>query len=137
MIDIHNKHTSMKISISLPAVKKHIGKVCIAGAVVISVLLAAFPFARLTLGFIDSLQFLYFVLLVGGVAGTFALYRAKNQPWIFIVASSAALLNYFFAFVLASSLGAYVTSLVLIAVLVWNIFLDRAPDAPAGGFPQD
>lgn len=125
----------MKFQLPVDTIRKHMTKITLVGAVIISVWLASSRVLLITLPYLESLQFVHFVLLIASVGGIFFLYRRKNQPWIFIIATTSALFNYFFVFVLGSTFGVYITAVGLLVVLVWNVILDRTSDVAPELFP--
>lgn len=105
--------------------KKHIAKIGIAGAVVMSLILVNMNIV--VVPYIASLQFLHFLFMIAAAGGAFYVYKTKDKPWILIITTTAAIFNYFFTYDLVTKTGVFITDILFLAALGWNIILDVEP----------
>lgn len=133
------KKRSQKIlqGFNIQAIAKHGAKVCIVGASIISIVIVNMRIVSANQRLVETLEFLLFLFLVGCAGFLFRTYRRYNQPWLFIIATSAAVFNYFFSFVLRSKPGVYATVIGLVIALIWNIVIDVAKPDHQNDLPKD
>jgi hypothetical protein len=108
---------------NIELMKKHLAKVGIAGAVVLSVILINQN--PILLRFPESYELVHFLFLIAAVLGMFMIYQEKQQPWLLIIGTTLSLFNYFFLFILPGKFMIYLTAVGLIGIFIWNILVDR------------